>query len=165
METGIPNEKVHLYNFSPVICVNYYDLFQMLSESTGGKMSYEISWYIPEHVLFVRLTGELDLNDMTAMALDIKMMLQQGSAPVHVIVDDTLGGEPPKSLRELKARMEIVQNTGLGWVVAIGEGEVNPTAKFLVPLITNIKRINFVRRPTLGDAIQFLVKRDSRLKS
>jgi hypothetical protein len=121
-------------------------------------MSYEISWYIPQRVLLIRLTGELGLNDVEAMALDIKTMLEQGTAPVHILLDDTLGGEPPKSLRELKTRMEAVKDTGVGWVVGIGE--VNAVAKFLVPLLMKIVRINFVRHSTLEDAVQFLIQRD-----
>ena len=126
-------------------------------------MSYEINWYIPQRVLLIHLTGELDLNAVEAMARDTKTMLEQGTAPVHILLDDTLGGAPPKSLREMKVRMETVKDSGVGWVVGIGE--VNAVAQFLVPFFMKIVRINFVRHTTLEDAVQFLVQRDITLQN
>lgn len=121
-------------------------------------MSFELSWYIPNRIISVRLTGELDIDDVEAMAMDVAEMLEEGHAPIHILLDDVDGGRPPISLNKLKSKVELGTHPSLGWIVAIGEA--NPVAKFLIPLLMQVVKIKFVRHSTMETAIAFLEQRD-----
>jgi len=125
-------------------------------------MSFEISWYIPERVIFVRITGELDINAVEEMAKAAREEIEIGIAPIHILLDDTKGGRPPISLNQLKSRLEIAKNPSLGWIIGIGE--TDPVAKFLIPLLMNIMNISFTRVASIEDALKFLVKHDMSLE-
>lgn len=125
-------------------------------------MSFELKWYLSKRIILARLTGELDLDQVEALAKNIYLLIDEGIAPVHILIDDTKGGRPPISLNQLKARLTWAEHPSLGWVVAIGEAD--PVAKFLVPLLMKIMKIEFVRYPTLLAAVEFLKKRDLTLQ-
>lgn len=125
-------------------------------------MSFEISWYIPQRIIHIHLLGELDLNAVGAMAKAINHMMQEGVAPVHILLDDAKGGRPPISLTQLKSQLEIAKSPLMGWIV--GVGETDPVAKFLIPLLANIMNVHYSRVATIEDAIDFLVKQDMSLE-
>jgi hypothetical protein len=121
-------------------------------------MSFEISWHTPKKIIFVHLLGELDLNAVEAMAQQCAVLMDEGIAPVHILLDDRNGGRPPISLSQLRSRLEIGKHPYLGWIVGIGE--TDPVAKFLLPLVMNLISVKYERVATIDDALNFLIKQD-----
>lgn len=124
-------------------------------------MSFEISWYIPQRVIYVHVLGELGLAEVEGMSKRIAELLEAGIEPVHILLDDTKGGRPPLNLRELKARIEMVNHPIIGWVVGIGE--VDAVAKFLIPLLLKIMSMKYTRVANVDEAVEFLSVRDRTL--
>jgi hypothetical protein len=125
-------------------------------------MSFEVSWYLPKRIVHVHIFGELGLNQVTEMAELASKLMQEGDAPIHILLDDAKGGRPPISLKELQSRLELARHPSIGWVVGIGE--VDPVAKFLIPLLMKIVRLDYVRVMTLEDGLNFLSKQDRSLE-
>jgi hypothetical protein len=125
-------------------------------------MSFEVSWYLPKRIIHIHVLGELGLNQVTEMADAASKLLQEGDAPVHILLDDAKGGRPPISLKELQSRLELVRHPSVGWVVGIGEAD--PVAKFLIPLLMKIIRLDYVRVMTLEEGLHFLSKQDTSLQ-
>jgi hypothetical protein len=125
-------------------------------------MSFEVSWYLPKRIIHVQILAEIGLAQVTEMVELASKLMQEGTAPVHVLLNDAKGGRPPISLKELQSRLEMVRHPSVGWVVGIGE--VDPVAKFLIPLLMKIVRLDYVRVMTLDDGLNFLSKQDRSLE-
>ena len=125
-------------------------------------MSFEISWYLPKRVLHIHLLAEQSLSDLEALSWQTAPMIEEGIAPVHVLLDDAKGGRPPISLKEIQSRLDIITHPSIGWVV--GVGEVDAVAKFMVPLLMKIVKVSYVRVATIEEALVFLSKHDPQLQ-
>ena len=125
-------------------------------------MSFEISWYLPKRIIHIHVLGELGLSQVSEMAEIVSKLMQESTEPVHILLDDAKGGRPPISLKELQSRLELVRHPSVGWVVGIGEAD--PVAKFLIPLLMKIVRLDYVRVMTLEDGLSFLNKQDTSLE-
>jgi hypothetical protein len=125
-------------------------------------MLFELSWYLPKRVIHVHILGMLELSDVEAMSQAVAAFMEEGTAPVHILLDDAKGGRPPISLKEMQARMEIANHPSIGWIVGVGEAD--PVAKFLIPLLMKIVNMKYTRVATIEDGLNFLAKQDASLK-
>jgi len=123
-------------------------------------MPIEHSWSVPKRVVRIHIDGETGLELFRQLIDGVKPFLEEGVEPVHVILDDATAGPPPVSIKQLKAVMDIGKETmnKLGWVV--GVGDVNPIAKVVIPLLTRIVKIKYVRVDTMEDALAILKRQD-----
>lgn len=126
-------------------------------------MSFEIDWYIPQRVLHVHVLGEMALKDVEEMAHIASDFMEDGFAPVHILLDDVKGGRPPISLKELKSRLAIVEHPSIGWIV--GVGEVDAVARFLIPLLMKVMKLKYIRVSTIEEGVGFLSRHDVTLVS
>lgn len=125
-------------------------------------MSFEIRWYFPKRIIYIHLLGELGLAEVEQMSRESLTFIQEGIAPVHILLDDSKGGQPPISLKELKSRLEIASHPSVGWIVGIGE--VDQVAKFLIPLLMKILKLQYLRVENLDAALNFLSRQDLSLE-
>ena len=125
-------------------------------------MSFEVSWYLPERIIHVQVLAELDLSAVEAMSHETLKYMEQGIAPVHILLDDAKGGRPPISLKEMQARMEVANHPSIGWIVGVGEAD--PVAKFLIPLLMKVVKMKYTRVATIEDALGFLSKQDTTIE-
>jgi hypothetical protein len=125
-------------------------------------MLFELNWYLPKRIIHVQVLAELDLNAVEEMSRETAKLMQEGTAPVHILLDDAKGGRPPISLKEMKARLEIANHPAIGWIVGIGEAD--PVAKYLIPLLMKIVNMKYTRVEKLEDALNFLSKQDATLE-
>ena len=125
-------------------------------------MSYELSWYLPKRIIHIHILGEMELSEVEAMSHAAFALMEEGIAPVHILMDDAKGGRPPLSLKELKSRLEITQHASIGWIVGIGDAD--PVAKFLIPLLMKLVKLQYVRVKTIEEALEVLRKQDMSLQ-
>lgn len=121
-------------------------------------MSFEVSWYLPERIIHVHVLAELDLSQIERMAHIVAEYIQAGTPPIHILLDDSKGGRPPISLKELQARLRVVNDASIGWVVGIGE--VDAVAKFLIPLGMKLAHIRYTRVKDVSEAVEFIARYD-----
>ena len=123
-------------------------------------MPIDLSWYEPQRIVRAHVYGEAGLSELKQMIVDIQPYLEEGIAPVHVILDDATAGPPPISIKQLKDIMDTGKRSidKLGWIVGIGD--VNPIAKMVIPLLAKIVKIKHVRVDTLDAALTVLKKQD-----
>lgn len=125
-------------------------------------MTHKIEWLSFPRILYIDLYGDLTLEDIESFSNDTIQYIEEGKAPVHIIIDDSKVGKPPIRLNSLKQSLRYAQHPSLGWHVAIGD--VNPVVNYVAPMIMKIFGVNFLRRKTKENALDFLYRQDSTLK-
>jgi hypothetical protein len=126
-------------------------------------MAHKIQWLFYPRILHVELYGDLDFDNLQQFNDELVTHLEQGEAPVHVIIDDTNVGKPPLQLGKLKRILPYIQHPSLGWQVGIGT--VNPLVNYMAPMLMKLARVSFIRRQTQEEALQALVKQDASLSA
>lgn len=124
-------------------------------------MAHTIEWLSFPRILHVALYGDLQLEDIENFSDDVIKHLDEGQAPVHIIVSDSEVGRPPINLNKLRQAAKFVQHPSLGWQVGIGS--VNPVVHYIAPMMMKIVGVKLVRRDTKEEALAFLQKQDSTL--
>jgi len=123
----------------------------------------EFTWYIPARILHIEVYDDNDVEALQEFGDRARQLVQEGEAPVHILLDDADAAPPPVSLNVLKdaLNMRSVDVQSLGWVIGIGDGAM--VAKVIFPMLTKILGIKYTRVASLDDAIDFLQHRDPTL--
>lgn len=124
---------------------------------------YDISWYQPQRIIYAQIEGDLSTDQLQAMLSRIQDHIMEGTAPVHILLNDTQAGKPPLIINDIKAAMKITQfdTHKLGHIV--GVGDPNQMAKVVLPLIMSLLQMDFKRVATLDDALALLGEMDHSL--
>ena len=126
-------------------------------------MPLQFTWYIPSQILHIKVSGDNDITELQKFGDRARQLLQEGQAPVHILLDDAHAAPPPVNINALKDALNLrsVDIQSLGWVIGIGEGNV--IARAIFPVLTKVLGIQYTRLATLDDAIDFLQYRDPTL--
>lgn len=126
-------------------------------------MPMEFTWYIPERILHVEVYGDNGIAELQQFGDTARQLVQEGKAPVHILLDDADAAPPPVSINVLKdaLNMPSIDVQSFGWVVGVGEGDM--VVKVIFPMLTKIMGIKYTRVATLDDAVDFLQYRDPTL--
>ncbi len=115
-------------------------------------------WYIKDRVIFHRGFGEQTLEIIQKNNNRFIQMIEEGSAPVHVIVDARQVSLLPTPLFRLSQTTSFFKHLSLGWFIAITN---SPTIYFIagfLPQIVGLPHYRVVR--DLDSAIAFLKEKD-----
>ncbi len=123
-------------------------------------MPHEISWYQEKRIVLNRLIGSLDVEAGTQASEATSQFLNEGVAPVHLIVDMTELKSFPTNITKVNTMNQYLKNPSLGWVVVIGG---NTLSQFLVNVLSQVIRFRVAQRPTLEQAVDFLRAQDPSL--
>jgi len=126
-------------------------------------MTYQISWHLEKRILMVKMFGILTDEESTEISAINSRHLQEGTAPVHIIVDTTGLEKFPTNLRQNSQFMAYLRSPSLGWVIVIGLAN-NVLAKFAVSVISQVIHFQLSQRDSIADALRFLEGHDSTLK-
>ena len=123
-------------------------------------MPVEIKWYIPEHVLYARYSGEVSIDDIRRQYEEgIDLCHSVETSLVHMIVEFDNVTSFPKSLSDYKGAFgEKARNAG--WVIVVGD---NRMIRFLSTVVSNLMKLRFTYVNSSDEAIEYLVARDSAL--
>jgi hypothetical protein len=127
-------------------------------------MPYQISWHVEKRVLMVKLFGVLIEQESNEVGEINTRYLQEGIAPVHIIVDTNGLEKFPVNLRQNSQFMAYLSSPALGWVVVLGLSN-NMLARFAVTVISQVVKFKLAQRTTVDDALSYLQSQDSTLKS
>ena len=126
-------------------------------------MPYQISWQLEKRVLMVKLFGILTDQESTEVGEINSRHIQEGIAPVHIIVDARDLDKFPTNLRQNSQFMGYLSTPSLGWVVAIGIAN-NMLARFAVTVISQVIHFRLAQRDNMTEAIRYLESQDATLK-
>lgn len=128
-------------------------------------MPYELSWYVPNRIIHARIEGDMGIDYLQQFVKDVQVYLEDGTAPVHILLDDAAAGPPPLRISDFRKAMTInkIDTKRLGWF--IGVGKPNPMAKVILPLVMSLLKMEYKRVDTFEAAFAFLSDTDSSLQS
>jgi hypothetical protein len=126
-------------------------------------MPYEVSWYRPERVIYLKVSDAVTLQELAAGIEFIEQGVRSGIAPVHVIVDVQQAKSIPGNVLEIKrliSTMDKDQRDQTGWILLVG---MNPLINTFVTVITQLLSAQYrnFKYPKL--ALEFLAKQDETL--
>lgn len=126
-------------------------------------MPFELSWYIPDRVIYIRTHGETG-SQLELFAQELGNYVQQGIAPVHLILDDTQTISMNMKIKGLQMAFKNSHIDGekLGWCT--GVGDTNTIVKVMTPLFVTMLQIEYKRFDHLTQAIAFLRQVDMTLR-
>ncbi|NDJ62854.1 MAG: hypothetical protein GYB67_17165 [Chloroflexi bacterium] len=123
-------------------------------------MPYTVDWYLPERIMRIQLSEELTIADAEQLSNISPTYINQGTAPVHVLIDALTVEKYPTQIAQLsKVVKSKVDLAHLGWVIYATR---SPLLKFVFSTVTQIAMPNVRLRvyETLDEALAFLVDRD-----
>jgi hypothetical protein len=124
-------------------------------------MPYQLEWLQDKRIVREVLSGEFDLAASTELAAATAKCLEEGTAPIHLIIDVTDMVKSPTNLRSINSVTDYMKDPKLGWVVLIG---ANTMVKFISSVISHITKFKFTTVANLDEAVSFLQKQDATLK-
>lgn len=125
-------------------------------------MPIESYWILPEKILHVSIIGDITVDEVAQASNDaITIFNTSSTAPIHIIVDDSRGGDPPKSIRKLIDAIMVVRHANMGWMILYG-GE-NKLAKYILQILASFTNLRYRRCQTLREAVAFLITVDDSL--
>lgn len=126
-------------------------------------MPYDVGWYIEGRVIHDRLSGTVSIEDAEGTGQIIVEYLNEGTRPVHLIVDMTTasGFAPTVNVRRIHDIVtRQMRSESLGWTLLVSE---NKLARFLASTVSQLARISMQTFSTLDDAVAFLREYDPTL--
>jgi len=123
-------------------------------------MTQESSWYIPNRVVYLNLSGDISMDDAIDMGKTNLDFLNAGEPPVHFIIDATEIGSAPLRLSLATEASSWVKHDNIGWVVIVG---MSGFPKFLLTVIHNTLRFKMGNANSIPEAVEWLTKNDATL--
>ena len=123
-------------------------------------MPYNISWCEEKRVFCIELTGELTDEQWTSIVAIDTLHIEEGIAPIHVIIDVSELDSFPTNVRKTASYASHLRDPRLGWAVVVGG---NPLLDFVASLLSQITGFKLTKSATVEDALIFLRKQDNTL--
>jgi hypothetical protein len=123
-------------------------------------MPYELSWHQDKRIIYERLHGTFDLEEVMAASQSTEKHLNEGTAPVHLVVDMSGLKSFPTNITKLNGMISYLKHPSLGWVIVTGG---NTLSSFLVNVLSQVIKFRVAQRPTLELAAEFLRTQDQTL--
>ncbi len=120
-------------------------------------MSYEYSWYEHPHVLELKFTGDLSLDELRQLNAELLEYYNQSNMPVTLIVDATDAKKLPNDLVSIRLiTQDVMAHPNSGPAIMVGFKQ-NAILKFLVNVIAQLisKQYKLVQsREEIDDVLQ-----------
>ena len=121
-------------------------------------MPYRIQWYVEGRVILEEAFGDVTVEELIRFNAEVTtLIVDQGIAPVHVIVDLTKVEKYPSSLREVLGTMRQKHPEKVGWMLVVTE---SPIMRFVASTVFQIARLKLRTFATLQQAKGFLAEID-----
>jgi hypothetical protein len=122
-------------------------------------MPIEVSWLIPQRVVYERFSGEITLDDIRQNSELVGPLMAEGIPLIHTIIDVTEVTSHP-GLNEIRNSTPMETYDNEGWRILVGG---NAIARFIGSVILQLMQRRFRAYPTMEEAIQFLAEIDDSL--
>ncbi len=120
-------------------------------------MPYSIEWKVKDRLILETAFGVITVEELVRFNEEVtKMIIEEGTSPVHIIADLTKVERYPP-LRDILSAMRKTAPDKVGWMVVVTE---NPIMRFLASMIFQIARLRLRMYPTMQQAMAFLTDVD-----
>lgn len=127
-------------------------------------MAYTLTWYVPNRVVYGVLEDPFALSDLGVIQTEMAAFYEEGTAPVHLIVDARPIKRPIFNIREIRtAGLRPRNNPKLGQVIVIQNNILLRQFATLLIHVFNLK-VQLILVLTLEDAIHTLRVKDLTLE-
>jgi hypothetical protein len=135
----------------------------MLSASILAKkeipMPYELSWYKPDHILYMKSPLNISEEDTRSADEAIhRYMTEAKTRQVHIIIDDTEVSSMPGIL--VTQTLKTLKHPKMGWTVVVGQN--NKVYRMMYTITCHLQRLPLYLADTMDEAITFLEKTQER---
>ena len=126
-------------------------------------MGCQVSWHVPQRVIFARMYGVVTLEDVTQSNQDYMELLHSTDERVHTFVDLTGIEKFPLNIPQIMKAMKVDRHREPGWMLIIQKP--NPVLQYVATMIGQIavKQIRFRIMKDVPSAVQFLLEQDPTL--
>jgi hypothetical protein len=124
-------------------------------------MPFRIEWFVEGRVMSIVNEGRLTKEDLHQQNTDISHMLDSGTAPIHIVTDNTKLANIPNQLQVIIAELQGLQHPSLGWMIFITSR--NRVVRFLYRMLTRILRLKYEQAKSFDEALKILRERDKTL--
>lgn len=125
-------------------------------------MAYEVSWYRPERVVYLRVYDAFTIDELSIAAEFINEGVMNGIPPVHLIVDVRDVRSIPTNVLEIKNMNEYLGHENMGWLVIVG---AHSTVNMIAVVVTKLLKTQYRNFRFLEPALEFLSQQDETLGS
>jgi hypothetical protein len=129
----------------------------------GDIMPFSISWYVPDRVILVELSGVLTTTEIQTFTAQSYEMIAAGKPLVHFITDSQQIRKIESIPEALKAVQASPNHENGGWYIMVGS--INPFVNFASDFVSSIMRSRYRRFDTMQEALDFIKERDESLVS
>lgn len=123
-------------------------------------MPFEMSWYLPKRVVFLRYFGAATLQDIALVGENSVHYVLEGTAPVHFLVDMTQVETFPTNLRQTARVIRTIKDPAMGWTVIIS---TNSLMRIIIATLSRLAGFRFRIVSSREEALAFLVSVDGSL--
>jgi hypothetical protein len=115
-------------------------------------MSFDICWLIEKRVAYMRMYDNIEIEEIKQMSEAFRTYRDEGTAPVHVIVDTRNMKKMPMSFDKIKDASEGREQTK-GWTVILTNSSVT---RFVATLVTATISLQYRFMDTPEAALTYL---------
>lgn len=123
-------------------------------------MAFRSSWIEEKRIIHTEMIGTMTSQEAQQISDAHMKFLNEGVAPVHLIVDLTQLKEVPTNLRQNTSMAGYLQHPALGWTVLIGG---NVLLNFMLSILGHVFKFRYVKRETMEEALAYLISQDQTL--
>jgi hypothetical protein len=123
-------------------------------------MAFRCTWIEEKRVIYTEMISTMTSNEAQKISDAHMKFLNEGAAPVHLIVDLTQLKEVPTNMRQNTSMAGYLQHSSLGWTVLIGG---NVLINFMLSILGHVFKFRYVKRATLEESLAYPVSQDQTL--
>ena len=125
-------------------------------------MPTETQWYLEKRIIISRARGEITLDEFTSMGKVLDEYRQEGTAPVHWILDTREVKKPILDLGLARKTFQILKHEDFGWTMVL-VSKPNRLMSFLASAVAQTLGLRYRLVHELDEALAFLRERDATL--
>lgn len=128
-------------------------------------MPYEILWHTDKRIVHEKFYGQVTLEEIREVIGRYMVLVLEGDAPVHTLVDVSMVTRYPGNLNNLRELFDPDNDPGVGWIMICGAN--NPLLRFLSSILKQVllRKLKLRLFYSTEEALEFLAEQDPTLFS
>jgi hypothetical protein len=118
-------------------------------------MAYDLTWHIPQRVLYLRLSAEPTLSEFEAINRTVLERLNQQNRTAFLIIDVTEFHPNTLVWDRIRGSQQYVSHTGLEYVLVVGQKH-NRVMRLMMLVLFNLSKAGLKFFESLDEANVFL---------
>jgi hypothetical protein len=87
-------------------------------------MAYQLSWDVPQHVLSLKLSGDIRFQDFVDINRLVHEYLQESDRQIALMVDVSETKTLPGAIEQIKTSQSYLYHANMAWILVIGSSKL-----------------------------------------